>query len=83
MAVYEYEILGEDGSPQGIFEIEQKMSEPALSHHPKTGAPLRRILSATFARSHGNADGGVSSCATGACGLPSVGGCAGGSCDFE
>jgi predicted nucleic acid-binding Zn ribbon protein len=79
MAIYEYEILGPDGAPTGILEVEQKMSDPALERHPETGAPLRRILSATFA--HGAADGGAGfdDCATGTCGIP-TGGCAGGSC---
>jgi len=64
MAIYEYEILGPDGSPRGIYEAEQKMSDPALTHHPQTGERLRRILSVTFA--HGTrAEGSV--CESGSC----------------
>jgi len=82
MAIYEYEILGPNGAPTGILEVEQKMSDPPLERHPETGAPLRRILSATFA--HGSADGGATldGCASGACGLPS-GGCASGACGWD
>jgi len=85
MAVYEYEILGPGGSVQGIYEVEQKMSDAPLTHHPETGAPLRRILSATFA--HGSRSGDISPCASGACGVDtdfsSGGGCASGTCPFN
>ncbi len=82
MAIYEYEILGPDGNPTGIFETEQRMSDPPLERHPETGAPLRRILSATFA--HGSADTGAAfdGCASGACGVP-TGGCASGACGWD
>jgi hypothetical protein len=76
--VYEYEILGADGSVRGVYEVEQKMSDPPLSVHPETGAPLRRILSSTFA--HGS-DAKAEPCGTGACGMPAgscgMGGCGG------
>jgi predicted nucleic acid-binding Zn ribbon protein len=85
MPIYEYEILSEDGTPKGVFETVQKMSEPALTRHPVTGEPVRRILSRTFVGS-GEADSGAGyagdSCATGTCG-PSSGGCCGGSCDWN
>ncbi len=84
MAIYEYEILGPDGSVQGIYEAEQRMSDPPLVAHPETGAPLRRILSSTFAHSNSDATPGCGSseCAMpgGACGM---GGCGGGGCDFN
>ena len=85
MAIYEYEILNDDGSAKGIFETEQKMSEPALSHHPVTGEPVRRILSRTFARtSSGSYGSSGDSCASGACGLPSGGGgCGSGACGWN
>ncbi len=78
MPIYEYEILSQDGTPKGTFETMQKMSEPALTRHPVTGEPVRRILSPTFVgQSGGGADAG-DSCASGACGVPSSGGCCGG-----
>jgi len=84
MAVYEYEILNSDGGVLGIYEIEQKMSEPALTEHPMTGQRLRRILSATFA--HGARSEGASSCVSGNCGIgggfDTGRGCAGGSCSL-
>jgi len=78
MPIYEYEILSPDGTPKGVFETSQKMSEPALTRHPVTGEPVRRILSRTFVGS-GQSD----SCASGTCGLPSPGGCASGGCGWN
>ncbi len=80
MPIYEYEILNQDGTPKGIFETTQKMSEPALTRHPATGEPMRRILSRTFVGSTGTSD--TESCATGSCGIPS-GGCSGGTCGWD
>jgi hypothetical protein len=81
MPIYEYEILNKDGTPKGIFETSQKMSEPALTRHPVTGDPLRRILSRTFVGASGASpsDGG---CSSGTCGLPS-GGCPSGTCGWD
>jgi hypothetical protein len=83
MPIYEYEILNDDGTPKGVFETTQKMSEPALTRHPVTGERLRRILSRTFV---GSAAGGDASdagnCATGTCGIP-AGGCASGTCGWD
>ncbi len=84
MPIYEYEILNPDGSAKGVFETTQKMSEPALTRHPVTGEPVRRILSRTFVGS-GDASGDApdaGGCATGTCGIPS-GGCADGSCGWD
>ncbi len=85
MPIYEYEILSQDGSPKGIFETMQRMSEPALTRHPVTGEPVRRILSRTFVGS-GQSDAGAGhqagDCTTGTCGIPS-GGCAGGTCGWD
>lgn len=76
--VYEYEILGPDGTARGILEVEQKMSDPPLARHPETGEPLRRVLSATFGRVSND-----SGCADGSCAAPSYGGCAGGVCGYD
>lgn len=84
MPIYEYEILNQDGTPKGIFETTQKMSEPALTRHPVTGEPVRRILSRTFVGSgQSGADYAANTCATGTCGMPSSGGCAGGTCGWD
>lgn len=80
MPTYEYEILGPDGAVQGVYEVEQRMSDPPLTAHPETGAPLRRILSSTFAG--GSASSAEAPCGSGACGMPNPGACGlgGGGC---
>lgn len=45
MITYEYETTPE--SPEDEverFEWRQGISEPALEHHPETGAPVRRVV---------------------------------------
>lgn len=45
MATYIYETIPQRaGQKPRRFEIEQKMSEPALTHDPKTGEPVRRVI---------------------------------------
>ncbi len=45
MATYVYETIPQKkGQKPRRFEIEQKMSDPALTHDPKSGLPVRRII---------------------------------------
>ncbi len=45
MATYVYETIPQKkGQKPRRFEIEQRMSEPALTHDPATGEPVRRII---------------------------------------
>lgn len=44
MPIYVYETIPSDGSAPERFEILQKMSDPPLTEHPKTGVPVRRTL---------------------------------------
>jgi len=45
MATYVYETIPQKkGQKPRRFEIEQKMSDPALTHDPKTGQPVQRII---------------------------------------
>lgn len=46
MPVYLYEVINEDGTPGVRFEAEQSASSPALSAHPRTGQPARRVYTA-------------------------------------
>ncbi|MDR2862551.1 MAG: hypothetical protein LBV54_01545 [Puniceicoccales bacterium] len=46
MPVYEYQILGADGSEVGRFEIEQSANAPDLTAHPLSGQPVRRVFQA-------------------------------------
>ena len=43
MPVYVYEVINDDGSGGEQFEVFQKMSDPALTEHPETNQPVRRI----------------------------------------
>ena len=43
MPTYVYQVINDDGSDGETFEVVQRMSEPALTKHPKTGKPVRRV----------------------------------------
>lgn len=43
MPTYVYAIVKPDGTDGETFEIVQRMSEPALTRHPDTGQPVRRL----------------------------------------
>jgi len=42
MPTYVYETIS---SPPERFELRQKFDEPALTAHPETGEPVRRVMS--------------------------------------
>jgi predicted nucleic acid-binding Zn ribbon protein len=45
MATYVYETIPQKkGQKPRRFEIEQKMSDPALTQDPESGLPVRRII---------------------------------------
>ena len=45
MATYLYETIPQKpGEKPRQFEFIQKMSEPALTHDPETGKPVRRLI---------------------------------------
>lgn len=44
MPIYVYEHVLPDGSGGEQFEWLQGMSEPALTAHPETGGPVRRVF---------------------------------------
>ena len=41
MPTYIYETIAE---PHEQFEVRQSMKDDALTHHPQTGAPVRRVI---------------------------------------
>lgn len=43
MPTYVYAIIKDDGSDGDRFEIFQRITDPALTAHPDTGAPVRRV----------------------------------------
>jgi predicted nucleic acid-binding Zn ribbon protein len=45
MPIYVYEIVGKDGAGTGkTFELVQSMKDDALTKHPQTGEPVRRVI---------------------------------------
>jgi predicted nucleic acid-binding Zn ribbon protein len=45
MATYIYETIPQKkGQKPRRFEVEKKMSDPALTHDPETGLPVRRVI---------------------------------------
>lgn len=45
MPTYVYETVPtRKGEKPKQFELQQKMSEPALTKHPETGQPIRRLI---------------------------------------
>ena len=45
MATYLYETIPQKrGEKPRQFEFVQKMSDPALTHEPSTGVPVRRLI---------------------------------------
>ena len=82
MPTYEYSCTS-----CGTFDVEQRITEPALSTCDKCGGPVRRLISrSSFALRGGGwyADGYSAgkkpSAAEGQCAAPRAGGCGGGAC---
>ena len=46
MPLYQYELVNPDGSGGEQFELFQSMADAALTKHPETGQPVRRVLCA-------------------------------------
>ena len=44
MPLYVYEVVLPDGTGGEQFEVLQKMSDAALTKHPETGEPVRRLF---------------------------------------
>jgi hypothetical protein len=44
MPLYVYEVVLPDGSGGERFEVLQKMADAALTEHPETGEPVRRVF---------------------------------------
>lgn len=44
MPTYVYEVITGSGEPGERFEVVQQMSDPPLTEHPETGAPVRRVI---------------------------------------
>ena len=73
MPTYVYETVPRDPAQKPVrFELDQRMSEAALTKHPETGEPVRRVISGGL---------GFIGCETkGGGGAPPAGGCGTGGC---
>lgn len=49
MPTYVYEAISTDSGVAERFEVRQGFDEPALTVHPTTGAPVRRVISGGLA----------------------------------
>lgn len=54
MPTYVYQVINDDDSEGEVFEVVQKMSDPALTEHPDTGKPVRRIPQAPIIPGQGS-----------------------------
>lgn len=43
MPTYVYAIVKPDGSDGATFEVFQRLNDPALTRHPDSGEPVRRV----------------------------------------
>ena len=49
MTTYVYETIPQKNTDTAKrFEVQQSMSEPALTQHPETGEPVRRVIAGGF-----------------------------------
>ena len=48
MPTYVYELDIDDEDKQERFEVFQKMTDEPLTHHPETGAKVRRVIGAPY-----------------------------------
>jgi len=74
MPIYVYETV-DATEPLRRFEIKQSMRDPALSVHPETGQPIKRVISGGYgllrkagAQPAPSPGGGRHSCGMGGCG---------------
>ncbi|TVR04097.1 MAG: FmdB family transcriptional regulator [Deltaproteobacteria bacterium] len=44
MPIYRYTTLPEDSPDAEVFEVHQRLAEPALTRHPNSGLPVRRVI---------------------------------------
>ena len=73
MPTYVYETVPSDPSQAPVrFEIDQRMRDPALTKHPETGEPVRRVISGGLGFIGCEEKGGAGATPAGGCGS---GGC--------
>jgi predicted nucleic acid-binding Zn ribbon protein len=48
MPVYVYQIIRDDGQPGEQFELRQGIHDAALTHHPDSGEPVKRVIQPAY-----------------------------------
>lgn len=48
MPIYVYQVIRDDGEPGEQFEIRQGIHDKALTHHPDSGEPIKRVIQPAF-----------------------------------
>jgi predicted nucleic acid-binding Zn ribbon protein len=72
MPTYVYETITQnEAEVPECFEIRQSMKDPALTHHPESGKPVRRVILAGNVLTKSNSG----SSSTGRCGCGTSGCC--------
>ena len=46
MPIYRYTVVSNDPAERIVFEVMQRISDAALTVHPQTGQPVRRVITA-------------------------------------
>ena len=46
MPIYRYAVVSDDPTERIVFEAMQRISDDALTVHPETGQPVRRVITA-------------------------------------
>jgi predicted nucleic acid-binding Zn ribbon protein len=75
MTTYVYETVPQSGDEKPeYFEVKQAMTDAALTHHPESGKPVRRVVLGGYGvlKSGGTA---AKQSTTGACGCGPIGCC--------
>ncbi len=84
MPTYVYETIPQKpGDAVVQFEIKQSMRDDALTQHPETGVPVRRLISGGYGligANTGKSSEGASAPSAPAAGHSHGGGCCGGAC---
>jgi len=74
MATYVYESIPQEPGKKSVrFEVRQSMNDAALTNHPETGEPVRRVIVGGFgyakkASSRASVPAQSHSCPAGGCG---------------
>lgn len=68
MTTYIYETIPSNPEEKPkLYEIKQSMKDDALTHHPETGEPIRRVILGGYGLMKGSSESSSSCCQPGGC----------------